>query len=256
MESAVLSKSMLLLEYLADEGAQPLAAIAAAVGQTRPTAHRLLGSLAVLGYVAPAGDGVYGLTDKLRRVALGGDEDARLVAASRAPLATLLARTGETVNLGVLRGLRVRYLRSIDSPHPLRRVVIPGETDPFFSTALGRVLAAALPDARVASMLRSATLVKRTPRTVVDPRALLALIRTARGDGYAAEEDQTDVGVSCIAAPVLAGGKVVAAVSISGVTARMEGRPLASLVRHVRHAAAQVASELAAPRGRRKGAAC
>lgn len=256
MESAVLSKSMLLIEYLAEAGEQPLAAIATACCLTRPTAHRLLGSLATLGYVAPAGDGVYGLTGRLRRVALGGDEDARLIAASTQPLASLLARTGETVNLGVLRGTRVRYLRSLDSPHPLRRVVVPGESDPFFCTAMGRVLAASLPADRVTSMLRSAALDRRTPRTVVDPRALAALIREAGDDGFAVERDQTDLGVSCIAAPVAVDGEVVAAVSISGVTARIDERPIGSLVRQVREAAARVSKAMAGPQGRRKVAAC
>jgi DNA-binding IclR family transcriptional regulator len=234
---------MVLLEHLASSGDQPLGEIAAAVGQTRPTAHRILSNLVGLGYVERKDDGVYGLTPKLRRVALGGD-DSRFIAAAEKAMFRLRSKTGETVNLGVLQGPTVRYLSTLPSTYPLRRAVTVGESDPFYCTALGRVLASELPLARLVSMLSSVKLVKRSPRTVTDRAKLQQLIRTARTDGFAVEHDQTDIGVSCIAAPIFEHGEIVAAISISGVQARLAEQSTAVLIRQVRDAANHVAREL------------
>ena len=234
---------MLLLEHLANNGEQPLGTIASAVGQTRPTAHRILSSLVSLGFVDRKHDGVYNLTDKLRRIALGGG-DARLVNAARTPLVQLRARSGETANLGVLRGTRVQYLHTISSEYSLRRIVTPGETDPFYCTALGRVMAASLPESTVLSMLRNTPLMSRSEQTETDPGRLLDLVRRAGQDGYAVEQDQTDLGVYCIAAPVRSGREWVAAVSVSGVLARLGGQSFEPIIRLVIKAADQASKNL------------
>ncbi len=243
MESSILVKSMLLIEHLADSGQQSLGSIATAVGQTRPTTHRILGSLIGLGYVAWKEDGVYSLTTKLRRVAMGG-EDSRLIASAEKAMEKLRSRTGETTNLGVLRGTAVRYLYTLQSPYPLRRNVTAGETDPFYCTALGRVLASGLPPGRVASMLEAVKVVKRSTKTETDRKKLRQLIQVAAVDGYAVEHDQTDLGVSCVAAPVWEGNQIVAAVSISGVSARFAQRSLDVVIRDVCDAASRVTKDL------------
>ena len=227
MESTVLVKAFALLEALASASAgATLGEVAAATRQTKPTVHRILRTLAAMGYVDHVDGGRYRITDKLRQLGLQRS-DRTLVALARPALESLRERTGETVNLGVLRNNRIAYLVTLESAHALRRVAYT-ETgaaggDPLFTTALGRAIAAHLPVAERDRLLHTVPVERRTARTVTDPAALRTILEQARQDGFAVERDQTDVGVTCYGAPVFAGTSVVAAISISAPSARAEG---------------------------------
>ena len=231
VESTVLTKAFGLLEALADDaGGKPLAALAASAGMAKPTAHRILNSLVALGYVQRHDGGVYRPGAKLRRLA-GGDgaaRDAAILAAADAPLEALQKQCGETVNLAVLRGGRVFYLRVLESAHALRWTSNLETSDPFHCTALGRVMVAHLPTEQQTSLLRrAAPLTQPTPRTVTEPKRLAQILTQARDDGYAVEREQSVIGGMCIAAPIFAGdGRrqqqvVVSALSITLPIARI-----------------------------------
>jgi DNA-binding IclR family transcriptional regulator len=243
MESTVLVKAFALLEVLAGARAgATLAEAAAATRQTKPTVHRILRSLAAMGYVEHVHGGRYRITDKLRQLGHQGS-DRYLVTLARPALQSLRERTGETVNLGVLRNNRIAYLVTLESTHALRRVADSdtGATggDPLFTTALGRAIAAHLPVEERDRLLHAVPVERRTPSTVTSPAALRTILEQARRDGYAVERDQTDVGVTCCGAPVFAGASVVAAISISAPSARANGRE-GEWIRWLRAAAAEL----------------
>ena len=224
VESSVLVKAFALVEALANAGgAGSLAELAAATGQAKPTAHRVVRSLVTLGYVEQLDSGSYRLTERLRQLTFGQDE-RELAAVAQPVLRQLQKRTGETVNLGVMRQNHIAYLTVIESNHPLRRVADAGIGDPLLTTALGRAIVSSLPDEAAERLLGSRVAIeRRTPKTVTDPRELRKVVAQARRDGYAIERDQTDLGVTCFGAPVLRGGRVVGAISISAPSARAAG---------------------------------
>ena len=222
VESTVLVKSFSLLEALANSRMpMGLAEVAALTGNTKPTAHRVLQTLIALGYVAPAGGGAYQLTGKLRQLALG-PTDRWLAALSEPILRKLHEETSETVNLGVLRHQRIAYVTVIESQHALRRVARVDEEDPVLCTALGRAIASHLPQSAMEMLVRALPVEQRTPKTVIEPAKLRQILKRARDEGYALERDQTDIGVTCLGVPVFSGGQVIAAISISAPTARVD----------------------------------
>ena len=85
----------------------------------------------------------------------------------------------------------------------------------------------------------------RTPHTVTGKRELKRILTEASQNGYALECDQTDLGVSCIGAPVFDSERVVAAVSLSLPTARAE-KNLTRLITLVRETANRLTSRLRA----------
>lgn len=249
MESTVLVKAFALLEELArSQGPKPLAELAQAAGLTKPTAHRVLASLVSLGYVERRDGGRYRVSDKLRQLSGGTQQPQPMVELARGPMTKLHELTGETVNLGVLRGDRVLYLLTMESAHPLRRVVASSETDPFHCTALGRAMVAYLPTEHQERLLRSARLERRTPATLTDRNELRKMLLQTRTRGHAIEENQTDIGVMCIAAPILAGEgearRAVAAVSLSVPVARAAGLRRKMLIDSVCATAAQVTRQI------------
>ncbi|OWK43902.1 Transcriptional regulator, IclR family [Fimbriiglobus ruber] len=225
---------------------RPLAELAAEVGLAKPTAHRILKTLVALGYMERVGNGVYRQTQRIRRLVSDAD-DRRLVRAADKPLRDLWERSGETVNLGTLRQGKIVYLTVLESRQPLRRTVSPTMTDPFACTALGRAIAAYLPDERLAYLLKTTPLEKRTPHTVVDQTALKKLIAATKVTGVATEEDETDLGVMCVGAPVFDRSGVAAAVSLSAPTARATAASRERWAEWVKATAEQITARLTQP---------
>jgi len=246
MESTSLTKALGLLEATAGHPqGRSLADLAAEVGMPKPTAHRLLKTLTALGYLERPAAGVYRQSPQVQR--LVSDESVRLlVDAAAGPLRDLHTKTRETVNLGILRHDRVLYVDVLECTLPLRRVATR-TSDPFHTTALGRAIASRLPAERLARLLGRARLERRTAATITDRRRLAAAIATAAGQGHAVEENETDLGVTCIGAPVLDGDAVVAAISVSLPTARLEALGRQRLVDLVRETAARISARLRSP---------
>lgn len=249
MDTSSLGKAFHVLETLATaEGQMSLAAIVAELGFHKPTVHRLLQELVKLGYVSRIEKGQYQITSKLRRLSLGRLDD-RLTEVADPFLRALHERTGETVNLGVLRGANVRYLRTLESRHPFRRVVDSNTTDSFYSTALGRSLTCRLDAGEWKSLLDRTKLVSRTPQTVIDPEKLTEIHHQVQSQGYAIENDQNDIGITCIGAPVSENDEVLAAISISLPTARVNLGSQQELIDAVLSTARQISQQLSATAG-------
>jgi IclR family acetate operon transcriptional repressor/IclR family KDG regulon transcriptional repressor len=62
--------------------------------------------------------------------------------------------------------------------------------------------------------------------------------------GYAMERGETDIGVTCLGAPVFAGDAVVAAVSISAPSARATARRLAQWLPLLLSTTSEISSKL------------
>jgi len=221
MESAHLVKVFSILEAMAGKpDGVSLNELASLVGLPKSTAHRLLKTLCTLGYAANCGGGIYRQTGMIKRLALGAN-DPYWVSMSDPIMRRLNKQTGETINLGILRFEKVFYLHVIETSKTLRRAVIAQMSDPCFSTALGRAIVAFLSVERQEFLLRHATIEKRTPKTVVEEAEIKKILKKVAKEGLAFEEDQTDLGVSCIGAPVFDEEGVVAAISLSAPSVRM-----------------------------------
>jgi IclR family transcriptional regulator, KDG regulon repressor len=203
-----------------------LADLATRTGIPRPTAFRLLTTLEQAGFVAKV-NGEYQLGIKC--FVLGNIVAASLDLREKAQrhLERLRDETGETVHLAVMDGWQVLYLERLQSPHPIgfmrSRV---GAIVPAYCTSLGKTLLAFAPQDDVEGWLSSQTFQTMTPQTITSPRRLLKELRAIRERGYALDEQEHELGVRCIAAPVWNhAGDVVAAISVAGPADRMP-RPL------------------------------
>jgi DNA-binding IclR family transcriptional regulator len=236
MESSSLTKALGILEATAGyPDGRSLADLAAEVGVPKPTAHRILKSLTGLGYLERPQAGVYRQSALAKRL-VSDSMSRRLIDAAGDSLRELHTRTKETVNLGMLRHDRVLYLEVLECVLLLRRIATR-ESDPFHTTALGRAMAAFLPQEKQMKLLAKARLERRTPATITDRKRLLDVLAQVAAQGYAIEVDETDVGVTCIAVPVFGKEAVVGAISISAPTARVTAENRGRLVKLVQQAA-------------------
>jgi IclR family acetate operon transcriptional repressor len=148
-----------------------------------------------------------------------------LVELARPTLQRIGELTEETVNLSVPRGHEVVQIAQIDSRYLLGSTNWVGVDVPAHCTALGKVLYAfdALP-------LPSGVLERPTPHSVVDQAQLRRALAEVRRRGWAVSLDELEVGLGAVAGPVHGvDGAVVAAVSVSGPTTRINDHGITRL---------------------------
>lgn len=215
--TAVVGKLFHVLECIAeDEGdSVSLAALTKRTGLPKATLYRLLGDLVEPGIVEH-GRGGYSLGGRLFELGASVPRYRRLREAALPHLEQLRDVTTDTVHLGVLTGHRVVVLEKVHGRHGARIPTAVGSQHPLHSNALGKVLLA-YGDAQVLDDVLDAGLRPLTPRTVVTSGRLLQQLGRVRDDGYAAEFEESRLGLGCLAAPVFGGdGAVIGAVSVAG----------------------------------------
>lgn len=217
----VLVKAFTVLEAMAEIGEPvPLREIAKATALPKGTLFRILQTLMSLSYVNQVEEsGYYYMTSQISYLARNAkQEDLKMIAL---PLMTeLYSRFNETVNLGILEGNYVYYVSVLEARRPLTWRVPTGARDTFYSTALGRAIAANLEPARRAALINATDLRSRTKSTVQDKAHLEAILDEVRESGVAVDLEENDDGVVCIGAPLYVNGKVVASISMSIPTTR------------------------------------
>ena|SRR5437773_1085317 len=245
----VTGKIFSLLEYFIKEGAKQQAIsfqeISSALPFARTTVHRILYSLEKLGYVEKAdAKAQYRLGPKFFELTDPAVHFRRLQSLAKAVMIDLLVRYSETVNLGVLDEGQVAYIEVLQSPSALRIAANAGDRNPVHSTALGKVILAFLPEEELESILEEHPLIKMTPKTITQKAHLIEHLAAVREQGVAFDLGENVEGVVCVGAPVFdQRGRIVAGLSVSGPTSRMESK-LSGIRDEVRNAGLKISRML------------
>jgi DNA-binding IclR family transcriptional regulator len=238
MSIAVLDKTFTILEVLARTGRSlSLAELAEECRMPKPTVYRILRSLRDLGYIEQLDrGGEYRLSERLESLrAYSRDEAVREKAL---PLMQELHKQfDETVNLGLLEGIYIRYAHVIETTQALRWIVKPGARDLFHTTALGRAIVANLPAEHQTRLLAKACATQSVRGRVAMRTKLERELSATRARGYAFEEQETVQGVACVATTLAPWGEPLAAVSVSVPVHRFPENHRATLIRAMQHAA-------------------
>ncbi len=225
----------------------PLAAsdIAEELGMTPSSVSRIMAVLVDerLAERDPGGRYILGLrTIAIGRVALGQRPLQRV---ARKWLEQLTAETAEASALSVLYEDRIIYLDYVSPGGTFDLRVRAGATVEAQTAAMGKVLLAELSGPELDKFIATAELQERTPRSITSPNVLVEHLKGVREKGIAVDDEETAVGVRCFAAPVRdVTGLAVAAMSLSGSTARMTYERLEALEPTIRQAALMISREI------------
>jgi IclR family transcriptional regulator, pca regulon regulatory protein len=226
-----------------------LSEVAVAADLARPTARRLLLTLAELGYVRVE-DGAYALTPRVLGLGYAYTASLGLWDIARPHLEALVRQTGESSSMAQLDGSDIVYVARAATKRIMTISLSVGTRLPAHPTSMGRVLLAGLPDDRLNAYVESVPLAKLTDRTMVDRDALRAELEKTRIRGWCMVDQELEDGVRSVAVPVHDDtGRVVAAVNTSARAARV---PLSRLQKHflprLRECASAIDAELRAMR--------
>lgn len=242
------SKAIQVLRLLGETGDLGVTELGLLLGVHKSTVSRLLATLERQSVVSrnPQTE-KFGLGPAL--ISLAGFAlqrlDIRVVA--REHLERLAEHTRETVNLAILDGDQVVNIEKLPSPHYIRDIGWIGRRSPLHCTATGKALIAHLNRSALRRLL-GARLKRYTPETICEWERLDAELAQVRRMGYAMGREELEPGLVAIAAPVHAlGGRVAAAVSVSGPSFRMSKTALSNYIPHVVAAAAAVSRAFGHP---------
>ena len=226
----MLKKSALILDCFSPSGGPyRLAELSQLTGLPKPTVHRLAAELVELGWLERTGPH-YRLGAKLFELGSLVPRRRDLREAALPFLQDLFEATRETVHLGVREGTEVVYLERIHGHEALRLPSRIGGTLPLTCTGVGKALLA-FSDPELVDQVLAAPLPSLTPYSITDPARLRLTLEKARVSGLAYEDQESTLGVSCIAAPVFAAGTAVAALSLAVPRQRFSPAHLAPAVR-------------------------
>ncbi len=203
-----------------------------AMGLHRSTVHRLATRLCAAGYLEHDRErATYRLGLRLFELGAIVLTDMELVTQARPHLEALRDETGETTHLGVLDHGEVVYVEKFEGEHLLNLTSPVGSRRPPHCTSLGKVLLAHLDERDVVRIAEVTGLPRYTEHTIGDVATLLDELRRVRASGYAVDNEETDIGLRCVAVPIRDfTGQVVASVGISGSTSRLRLEALPALV--------------------------
>ncbi len=218
-----IARAAALLEAMGDGKWATLKTLAETIGLARTTTFTLVHSLVEVGLAEhDVKGGAYRLG--LQHLSYGRAVERRLeiANAARPILVELCAATGETVNLALPQTMDALFVESLEGTQGVRVTSYSGQRAPYHATACGRALMAFWDEKRRKEFYAAAQLGKLTPNTIIDPDVLESVLATCRERGWTMEIEETELGASCVAAPILTmHGDVIASVSIAGPAVRM-----------------------------------
>jgi IclR family transcriptional regulator, acetate operon repressor len=233
-----LDRAMEVFEFLSERQGIALSAIADDMGQSPSTIYRVLVTLEGRGLVEfDAEEQLWHIGPRAFMIGSRFLRRTSLVDRARPVMRTLMEATGETANLGVEKEGKVLFLSQVETHANIRAFFPPGTLSAMHASGIGKALLAQMDDARLARRLEGG-LDAFTEKTVTDRDRLMADLRQIRARGYSCDDEERNIGMRCIAAPVFdINGEAIAGLSVSGPTSRVTAEALHKLSRPVVEAA-------------------
>jgi IclR family KDG regulon transcriptional repressor len=211
-EVGTLKKGIDILWLIIEKGSLSVLEVMEILSLNRSTTYRLVNTLEQNHVIEKNSDNTYSvsgqLIQNLQDNSFNFDLDSSILRASD----EFRESTGETIFIGMLSGEHVIATHIIPGRYATRTHYEKGDKLPVSQSALGKCILAFQP-ASIQEQYRVALL--------EDADGFPAMLAKIKAAGFAVDNEKTEPGVRCIAAPIWRGGRVAAAVAISGPSVRV-----------------------------------
>ncbi len=196
--------------------------IADALGLNKSTAFGLVNSLTTLGYLLQNEENQkYSLGIKILSLTNAVKMNNILIRVSRPYLEELSAKYRETVHSAQEMSGSIVYLDKVEADTSIYINTQMGTKNYMHCTGVGKVLLAYKSEADLDAFL-SRPLKPLTFNTITDPTAFKAEMAKIRANGYGGDDEEIEIGLSCVAVPVMKSENQAGfAISLAGPTVRM-----------------------------------
>ncbi|MDB5506159.1 MAG: hypothetical protein JWR75_797 [Devosia sp.] len=244
-------KALKVLEFVAERGHDvSLTAVSTALKIPKTTTFRYLQTLAEVGFLShDVVNDRYAIGTRFRMIAKADTSLHTLRQLARAPMIDLQHEFNETINLAIEDDGSVVYIDIVEARRALRFQARIGDRNPMHSTALGKAILAALPEAERKARLER-PLAEMASRTLLERQTIERQLRQVTKLGYATETEENEDGAFCVGAPILDARQYpIAAISLSAPLQRITKEMAQQAGNRVRDAAAEISRLLVHEQG-------
>ncbi|MGB6486688.1 MAG: IclR family transcriptional regulator [Steroidobacteraceae bacterium] len=223
--------------------------LAARLGLTRSTTHRLASALTDRRYLSFVPHSGYSLGPKLLELGFRVRDELDLPRVAAPHLERLALLTEDTVHLGILDRGRVLYLDKVPGKRRINISSRIGELQPVTSTGLGKALILDLDEDAWLEFFRAERgeggRQGARRRAEISQQEWLARMRGYLQAGYAFDLEENEDQIRCIAAPIRdVAGRTIAAISVSSAAQYMSDHRMQALSKDVMAAAHRISEGL------------
>lgn len=193
---------------------QTLSDVSRATGLARATVRRLLLTLEHLGYVRAIGN-QYQLTPRVLDLGYAYLSSLNVQSIAQPYLEAFSEELGEASSVAVLDDTDVVYVARVPAKRIMAVSIGLGSKFPAFQTSMGRVLLADLDDDDVLDRYHRSDHSRQTEFTVSSGEQLLERLATARAQGWAMVDQELEIALRSLAAPLADNTGVIAAINVS-----------------------------------------
>jgi DNA-binding IclR family transcriptional regulator len=218
-----LEKTIAILELLAQsDRALTATEIHLEVGVPKATAFMVLAVLERHQMVKKDAENRYTLGVKLYELGANYVSKLDVVKVGRPFLADLMKRTGLTSHMGSIYGQRTLFIDKIEPASFVRFSTFPGMRSDVHISSLGKAIAAFLDEVELVAIIETIGLGRYTARSITTEIGFREELQRVRTLGYSIENEEGELGIRCIGAPVFDNqGEVIAAVSVCGLVSQI-----------------------------------
>ncbi|HEV2463354.1 MAG TPA: IclR family transcriptional regulator [Acidobacteriaceae bacterium] len=241
-----LDRAVSVLEVLGEsDGPLSLADICERMGLHKSTAHRSLMVLERSALIERTPENRFRLGLKLYELGNRAVEQIDLRTRVHPYFRRLATQVGETVHLSVLQKTSVVYL---DKVEPNRRVCMSskiGTSNPVHCTSMGKAMLAFQTEEAIQQIIAKIRFVRYTPKTITSRELLLKSLEKVRRRGYAIDDEEIELGVRCIGAPIFdERRRAIAAVSVSGPSSRITAQRVPAIAEQLQRCCKEISASL------------
>ncbi len=246
-----LDRAMVVFERLSEMGGATLSELAADLGQAPASVYRVLVTLEGRSLVDfEQANQTWHIGARAFLIGARFLRRSSLAERARPILRHLMEETGETANLGIARDAHVLFVSQVETHASIRAFFPPGTLSPMHASGIGKALMAQMDKDRLARLFANRAFEAFTPKTFNDLAAMASDLSATRDRGYAFDDEERNIGMRCIAAPIFDHlGEAIAGISVSGPTSRVQDDAVPVLSDAVRTAAQALSKAMGAPLG-------
>ena len=212
-------RTLTILEVLSDySDGLGITEISERVNLHKSTVYRLLSTLIYKGYVVQDEESSkYKITFKLFELGSKKVDKLDLLKSSKPYTKMLMESVNEVVHLIIREDNEIVYIDKVEANNTISMKSRIGNRAPMYCTATGKAMLAFLPEEEILKIWKSSKIIRLTENTITDFILYKKELQEIKKIGYAIDDEENEMGVKCVGAPILnIKGDVAGAISVSG----------------------------------------
>ncbi len=219
--------------------------ISQALGYHKSTVFNMVHTLVDLGVLEEGSEGKFRFGPELYALGKAAGGGSELVSTVRPCLEEIGEKTRLSVFLGIRSGNRAIIMDKVDSPFDIKVSSQAGMAIPLLAGAGGKALLSQVPEAELDEILSNSRLKKFTHSSCASKKKYKAMIKRARLEGFALDDEEYIEGIRALAVPLrLNRDNLQAAIWVVGLKSQIKDEALPAVKSTLKEVAEKIETRL------------